>query len=332
MRCLTVGLAAAVAVTVTGTAAAAPLPNLAAAQGGTPKTFRPDGTIAATLPATSWWSLGDTRVAIDAGSGGNDVVDVRDARTGSQRYSIPNAFRGIVLPGGAVAFWPGRNGVRDPLLDSLWLRQSDGRIRKLVQLAGGDDILLSTSFDGTGRRAVIANGNDVDLFRYDIWLHDRSTRKTKRLTRDRHSRWPALRGDGRVVAYSHEHGVCADGVRAADIVLLTLSTGKKRILTRGSCTRTYPQPVFLTNGSLVSYRGRRLGGTWVFDLVRIATKTGARTAVPRSGGGSFSVSQRQRLLAYERAGGGVEILDRNLATVRVLPTALGPTLAGDLRN
>jgi hypothetical protein len=57
-----------------------------------------------------------------------------------------------------------------------------------------------------------------------------------------------------------------------------------------------------------------------------------RTAIPRSGGGAFSVSQRQRLVAFDRKGGGVEVVDRNLATVRVLPNASGPSLAGDLRN
>ena len=70
----------------------------------------------------------------------------------------------------------------------------------------------------------------------------------------------------------------------------------------------------------------------MFDLVRVATTTGLRTAIPRSTGGTFSVSQRQRLLAFDRAGGGVEVVDRNLATVKVLPNASGPALAGDLRN
>ena len=65
-----------------------------------------------------------------------------------------------------------------------------------------------------------------------------------------------------------------------------------------------------------------------------ATDAGiVRTAVPRStGGGTFSVSQGQRLLAFDRAGGGVEVVDRNLQPVRVMPTAAGPALAGDLRN
>ncbi len=332
MRRLTLGIAAAVALTVGDVAAAAPLPNLAASDAGVLKTFRPDGTAGATLPTTSWWSINDTRVAIDTGSGANDRVGVRDARTGTPRYTIASAFRPIVLPKGEVAFWPGRDLVRDPLLDSLWIRRADGSIRKLLQLAGGEDTLLSSAFDGTARRAVVASGNDVDLFRYDIWLRDRKTAKTKRLTTDHTSRWPSLRSDGAVVAYSRERGLCAEGVRASDIVLLTLSTGKRRTLTRGSCTRTYPQPVFLTNGSVVSYRGRRVAGSWTFDLVRVLTTTGVRTAIPRSSGGTFSVSQRQRLVAFERTGGGVEVVDRNLATVRTLPNASGPALAGDLRN
>ncbi len=332
MRRLTLGIAAAISLTAGDVATAAPLPNLAAADTGILKTFRPDGTPAATLPTTSWWSIGDTRVAIDTGRGANDTVGVRDARTGAARYTIASAFRPIVLPKGEVAFWPGRNLVRDQRLDSLWIRRADGRIGKLLQLPGGDDTLLSSAFDGTARRAVVANGNDVDLFRYDVWLRDRKTAKTTRLTTDHKSRWPSLRSDGALVAYSRERGVCADGVRASDIVLLTLSTGKRRTLTRGSCARTYPQPVWLTNGSIVSYRGRRTGGAWIFDLVRVMTATGVRTAIPRSSGGTFSVSQRQRLVAFDRPGGGVEVVDRNLARVKVLPRASGPALAGDLRN
>lgn len=332
MRRLTLGIAAAVVLTVGDVAAATPLPNLAASDAGILKTFRPGGTPAATLPPTSWWSIGDTRVAIDVGSGGNDTVAVRDARNGVARFRITDAFRPIVLPRGEIAFWPGRNLGRDPRLDSLWVRHANGSIGKLLQLSGGDNTLLSSSFDGTGRRAVVANGNDVDLFRYDIWLRDRRTRTTKRLTTDHRSRWPSLRHDGAVMAYTRERAVCADGVRAADIVLMTLRTGQRRTLVRGSCAVTYPQPVFLTNGFIVSYRGRRVGNAWIFDLVRVKTTTGTRRAIPRSSGGVFSVSQRQRLVAFDRAGGGVEIVNRQLATVTVLPTASAPSLAGDLRN
>jgi hypothetical protein len=47
---------------------------------------------------------------------------------------------------------------------------------------------------------------------------------------------------------------------------------------------------------------------------------------------SYSISPRQKLLAFDHVSGGVEIIDRHLATVRVLPNAIGPALAGDLRN
>jgi hypothetical protein len=336
MRRLTSPLAAAAVLTLATPATAAPLPNLVAGVKTGPtvtvKSFRPDGTVAATLPATSFWTINDTRVAVDA-SAGTNRVDVLDSRTGAPRATIPNAFRPIVLPHGEVAFWADPNGIRDPRLDSIWIRLADGRIRKLLQLPGGDDTLLSTSFDGAGRRLVVANGNDVDLFSYDVWLRDRRTARTRRLTTDHHSRWPALRSDGKVVAYTRERRVCADGVRASDIVLLTVATGKRRVLVRGSCQRTYPQPAFLTNGSLISYRGRRIGGTWVFDLVRVSATTGKGRTVPRSRGvGIFSVSPAQRLLAFDRVSGGVEILDRHLAAVRKLPTALTPALAGDFRN
>jgi hypothetical protein len=333
MRSPTCALAAAIVVTLAPPAVAAPLPNLVASVASNVQSFRPDGTVAAHLPPASFWTINDTRVATDAGGGASNHVEIRDARTGALRASIPNAFRPIVLPRGEVAFWADPNGVRDPRLDSVWVRLADGRIKKLLQLPGNDDTVLSTSFDGTGRRFVIANGNDVDLFRYDVWLRDRRSSRPRRLTTDHHSRWPALRSDGKVVAYTHERRVCADGVRASDIVLLTPATGRRRVLVRGSCQRTYPQPAFLTNGSLISYRGRRSGGTWVFDLVRISATTGKGRTVPHSRGvSSFSISPTQRLLAFDHVSGGVEMIDRHLATVRVLPNAIGPALAGDFRN
>jgi Tol biopolymer transport system component len=300
---------------------------------GNVRSYRPDGTVAAPLPPTSFWTINDTRVAIDAGGGTASRAEIRDARTGALRATIPNAFRPIVLPRGEVAFWADPNGVRDPRIDSVWVRLADGRIRKLIQLPGNDDTVLSTSFDARGRRLVIANGNDADTFRYDVWLRDRRSSRVRRLTTDHHSRWPALRSDGKVVAYTHERRICADAVRASDIVLLDIATGRRRVLVRGSCQRTYPQPAFLTNGSLVSYRGRRTRGTWVFDLVRISATTGQGRTVPHSRGvSSYSISPRQKLLAFDHVSGGVEIIDRHLATVRVLPNAIGPALAGDLRN
>ncbi len=324
----------AVGVLLTGApfASGAHLPTLAAADGGTLRTYLADGTAVATLPATSWWSIGGRLIAIDAGSGGNDVVDVRDTRTGVRRFTITNGFRGLVLPGGEVAFWPGRNGVRDPVLDSLWIRRANGQVRRVIQLAGGEDTVLSASWDGTGRRAALASGNDVDLFQYDIWLRDRTTARTLRLTRDRRSRWPALRPDGRVLAFTREHGVCPGGVRASDVVLMTIATRRTRVIARGSCTRSYPAPAWLSSGLLVSYRARRTGATWAFDVVRIDAHTGARRTVPRSTGGFFSVSPTLGQIAFDRAGGGVEIVNRSLGTVRVLPGASGPSLAGDLRQ
>src|SRR5204862_171761 len=83
-RALEGALAAAVAVTLAPAATATPLPNLVAVVNPTTvKTFRPDGSLAATLAASGFASIRDTRIAIDAGS---DVVDVHDARTGSPRY------------------------------------------------------------------------------------------------------------------------------------------------------------------------------------------------------------------------------------------------------
>ena len=207
MRRLTLGIAAAIALTVGDVAAAAPLPNLAASDAGILKTFRPDGTAAATLPTTSWWSIGDTRIAIDTGSGANDTVGVRDARTGVPRYTIAERLppdraaqgRGRVLAGPRPGARPAARLAVDPPRRRQHPQAPAARRRR------GHACSRARSTARPGARWSRTATTPTCSY-YDVWLRDRKTAKTRRLTTDHKSRWPSLRSDGAVVAYSRERG------------------------------------------------------------------------------------------------------------------------------
>jgi hypothetical protein len=83
-------------------------------------------------------SLGGDVVAYSTvvGSGMNvrDVVIGVDARTGRELYRIRDAYAPIVVDGGRrVAFLPDRLAFRDRQGNSVWMREVDGSIRRLVQ-------------------------------------------------------------------------------------------------------------------------------------------------------------------------------------------------------
>ena len=320
MRCLTCALAAAAVVTLATPAAAAPLPNLVAGvkTGATVtvKSFRPDGTAAANLPPTSFWTINDTRVALTV-DGATTRVDIRDARTGGPRArsrtpSTGSCSRAARSPSGrtaAVSATRGstRSGSGSPMAASA----------SCCSFPAGTTRCSRRRSTAPAAASVVANGNDVDLFRYDIWLRNRTTARTRRLTTDHRSRFPALRSDGKVVAYTREHGVCAEGVRASDIVLLTVSTGKRRVLSAAPARAPTRSPTFITNGSLDQLsRPPRSGGKWLFDLVRGLGGDGAcGRPLPHSGDvGTYSVSPTQHLPAFER--GRRRGRDRRPATSR----------------
>ncbi len=105
------------------------------------------------------------------------------------------------MAAGPVAF-TGQSQRRDPYAASLWIRNSQGRERKLAQfsfgggpgiptgIAGG--LVLEYAFDRAAETVVVAAADDLAFFEYDIWAIDVATGEHVRLTRGLRSRYPSV--------------------------------------------------------------------------------------------------------------------------------------------
>jgi hypothetical protein len=263
---------------------------------------------------------------------------------GGPLFTIPSGFNPTVLDErGRVAFWA--TFARDAQVNSLWLRERDGRIRRIVQFAngpglpgydpgfGGDNVLLSTSFDRRGRVLAVAQGNDVDLFVYDVFTVDVGSGRVTRHTSDHRSRWPAVSPNGRSVAYQQEVGICGglDFVRAARLVIARIDASRRRIISGGSCGGWLHNPRWVSNSSLVAYRTATVGASeFRTNLVVVDVRTGRQRLLTRTGDVVFfSVDPHRHLVAYQRDEVGFTV--QNLLTGRFAQVPHGriPHLSGD---
>ena len=264
--------------------------------------------------------------------------------TGRPLFTIPSGMNPTVLDErGRVAFWA--TFERDPQVNSVWLRERDGTIRRIVQFAngpglpgydpgfGGDNTLLSTSFDRRGRVLAVAQGNDVDLFAYDVFTVDVTTGRVTRHTADHRSRWPAVSPNGRSVAYQQEVGVCGglDFVRAARLVVARIDASRRRTISGGSCGGWLHNPRWVSNSALIAYRTvTESTAQFRTDLVLVDVPTGRQRLLTRTGDVFFfSVDPHRHLVAYQRDEVGFTV--QNLLTGRLAQVPHGriPHLSGD---
>ena len=294
-------------------ATAPPLVAFVTDTGDAVRVVAADGTRLARIPFRRSFSLrGGLIVSENPDNGG---VAAYNARTGRRRFSIAAAALPTVLdPRGRVAFWGGRG--RDKQVNSLWVREIDGRVRKIVQFSNGGDLpgydtgyegeagLLSTSFDAAGARVALAEGNDVSLFIYDVYVVNVATGRVKRITDDRKSRWPSLSPDGSRVAYQREVAECGPNyVRAARLVVEPATgTGDPTVLTAGSCDEWISNPRWINDEELVAYKQRRTAGRdFDVDLVLVNAATGEQRMLTASGQVNlFSVDPATEQIAFER--------------------------------
>jgi hypothetical protein len=275
-----------------------------------------------------------------------DYVLVYDAASGRRRLLIRNAFQPAVLGNGDVAFWPDRDGIRDPQENSVWLWEArGGRIRRVLQFANGRGSpgiqsgipaprILSTSFSEDGRRMALAEGNDVDALRYDVWTVDVASGAAQRLTARNLALAPAISPRGDLVAYVRESASCPDGFRAASLLVARFDGrgGATRLLA-GSCATRFTQVWWIGTRWLVVRRTRSTSGGLTDDLVLYdRARRRLRTIDARGGVGAVSVSSSLRRVAYERNVTGEPIVLWSLANGkrrRIVRDAALPELAGD---
>jgi dipeptidyl aminopeptidase/acylaminoacyl peptidase len=269
-----------------------------------------DRTRLARVPYQRGFSLRGDLIATESGPG---VVGY-DARTGERRFTVRDAALPTVLdPRGRVVFWATYE--RDRQVNSLWVREIDGRVRRIVQFSNGGDLpgydtgyegdagLLSTSFDAAGAKVALAEGNDVSLFIYDVYVVNVATGRVRRITNDRRSRWPSISPNGRRVAYQREVAECGpDYVRAGRLVVERVDGTGERILSSGSCDAWLSNPRWINDTHVVAYRQRRTTGReFDVDLVLVEAATGVQRALTGSGMVSFfSVDPATGRIAFER--------------------------------
>ncbi len=328
-------------VLVQSTSAASPA--IVAGEGNRTVVREADGTLVRTFKPLEFPSLGAKRLA----GGRGNAVAVFEAATGTKRFTIPDAFAPVVLPRKRIVFLGDRLGHRDPQVNSVWIRSAGGKVRKLVQFANGTGlpgvqtgldaaIVLGVAANSTGRKLAIVQGNDVDLFHYDIWVVDTSTKARYRATSGGRSRFATLDPAGARLAYLREESFCGGpepGYRAGDVLVEEASKGASATtLLDGTCDVFYTELAWLSSTELVANRVTRTApDTFRTDLVLVDAATSAVTVLFGSGDVfAVSVSPLLRLVAFMRGSGGGEVLAVDLpATPLHLPDAFAPQVARD---
>ena len=268
-----------------------------------------------------------------------------DSRTGAQRFSVRSAIQPTVLdPAGRVAFWA--TSPRDPQNNSVWMREVSGSVHKVVQFSnggalpgydagfGGDGTILSTSFDRDGTLIALTQGNDTDLFVYDVFTVDVATGHVTRITDNNRSRWASMSPSGQRVAWQREVGTCGSPyIRASRLLVADADGSGRHVFAEGSCDGWLGGTRWVSSHEVVAYATRRIGpGDFTSDLVLVDVSTGHRTRLTHSGVVSFfSVDPARNLVAFTRSGvAGFTILDLDGGEPVHVHAGELPHLSGDL--
>ena len=211
-----------------------------------------------------------------------------DPATGARKFAVANARLPVILNDGLrVMFAPDPLGNRDPQSNSVWIREAKGTVRRVVQFSNGPGLpgydpkldgeatVLGYSVDAAGKTMTIAEGNDLDLFIYDVFAVDVAKGGVTRVTSGRKSRHPAISPDGKSIAYDHEVGTCGKPyIRASELVLATgKHFGTKKTVIKGSCKAWLTQPAWVSPRTVVAYRFATSGKTRTSDLVAVDVLT-----------------------------------------------------------
>jgi hypothetical protein len=302
-----------------------------------------DGAPVRTFGAHRFWSLSATLFAADTVS---DRVVGRDPVAGTLRFRIRNAFGPVALDGKRVAFLPDHLGRRDPQVNSVWLRTRSGAVRRLVQFSNGGTLpglhtgldaagILGFAFDKAGQTMVVVDGNDVDLFRYDVWVVDVPSGAAFRATTGRRSRLATIAPSGDRIAFLREETPCGGpppGFRAGDLVVMETRPGaSKTVLLDGTCTVFYTEPRWVSDDALAAIRLTRTApGVYENDVVLVDAETQGVTALTAYGDVfGLSASPALDTVAFIRGAGSAVLLDLATLTPVVIPGGFAPKLAGD---
>jgi hypothetical protein len=281
---------------------------------------------------------------------GKRNVVVFNATTKERLAVIRDALTPVVFKGGRKLLFDG-DGNRDKYSNSLWVRNLDTRrTRRIVRFSvgggtpgiktgfGGENLMLEKVVDRAGRTAVVVQGNDLDLFIYDVWSIDLRTGNATRLTRGQRSRHASISPDGTQISLLREDvdGFCggpAPGYRAGDIVVMGPDASHKRVLVDGNCEDFYDQPRWLDDSTLVARRLTHVEGEEFYDseLVFIDVPSGMPTEpfTMTTSVGNFTVSSEMGVVAYDdfMTASGFFVYDS--ASTQIFPSGRFPHLKGE---
>jgi hypothetical protein len=277
-----------------------------------------------------------------------------DTVTGAQTFHLNNATCPVLFDQGRkVAFLPDNDGQRDPQVNSVWMREQDGTVRKIVQFSNGPGLPgVSTDvspggvflpeevvFDAQGTTIAVTEGF---MGRHDVWVVDVQTGTAHRATTGKRSHLASLTPDGRVLAVVRDHTECGPhpppGVphmQAGDIQTMGKDGTDKQTLIHGTCAQFYSEPRWVSADRLVAARVTRHGagsGHYRRDLVAIDAHSGQVTVLVETGDLEFfTVSPSRQMVAYVRSSdkAAFSLLDLQAGTTTRFSEGLNPNVAGN---
>ncbi len=265
-------------------------PAVATSVGASLKIYAADGSLRATRTALQDVALAPGLLVGTSLSSKDKpwtLVGV-DPITGARKWAVPNARLPVIVGDGPrVLFGTDPAGNRDPQDNSIWIREATGKVRRVVQFSNGPGLpgydpgldgegtVLGFSVDRAGRTLAVAEGNDVDLFIYDVFALDVAKGGVVRVTSGRKSRRAAISADGSKLVFDREVGTCGKNyIRASDLVLASNRHFRtKTTLLKGSCNAWVSRAAWVSPRTVIGVRAARTGSKWTTDVVAVDVLT-----------------------------------------------------------
>jgi hypothetical protein len=270
--------------------------------------------------ASPYFSFSGIHVAVARPTAnGGSRVRVMEGFTGGTVLTIKDAFFPLLAAQGRrVIFLPDGHagGVhdRDPTINSVWFYNFDtSKEHRLVQFTDSDRIPLNLAVSPKAGRVAITEGNDADLFQWDIWTAATGTHHVRRLTTDGISTYPSFSPSGMRIAFTKvDHTDPCSG----SVWIMAADGRNAQRLVAGSCARHLLRPVWLNTQTLIAWAW---GPHGVLGLVRIDAVSGAVTPLVNGQVFDFSVSRAMGKVAIRYRSGRVGLWDASDDALTLLP-------------
>lgn len=238
-----------------------------------------------------------------------------DATSGAVLFKVHDGRFPLITHGGSgVAFLPDFNGSgpdeRDPRVNSVWWYDvGSARDHRLIRFRDPDRMPLSLAASPGGRLVAVGHGNDVDLFRSDVYIARTDVRRTGRLTTSGKAWYPSFGPDGTQLAYTFRNpkDPCSGGIH-----LIRVDGTHDSTLVKGKCARVLLRPVWLDTNTIVAWWWDQTGPQ---GLVSVDATTGDVTTIVSGPVVDFSLSRPLGKIAYRLTDDSLHVYDVATATV-----------------